>query len=242
MRKTTWLAALPLALALAASAQPVQFDMVRVPGGCYRMGSESGEKHEKPVHEVCLPAFEIARTEVTQGQWQAVMGANPSRFQHGETNPVEMVSWHEAQEFIRRLNAAGGRYRLPTENEWEYACRSGGKEETFAGTDRPEELGLVAWYNKAEAGNVTHPVATKRANGLGLHDMSGNVWEWTSSHFDSPYGNPQVEAKYVIRGGSWDGKANYRALRHPQPLRARAARPAHRHPPCARCRPMISRR
>ncbi|MCG2592564.1 formylglycine-generating enzyme family protein [Ramlibacter sp. XY19] len=209
MRTRTWLAALPLLAMLAAGAQPVQFDMVRVPGGCYRMGTESGEKHERPVHEVCLQAFEIGRTEVTQGQWLAVMGANPARFPLGETAPVEMVSWNDAQEFVRRLNAAGGRYRLPSEAEWEYACRSGGKDETFAGTDKTEELLHVAWYNKMDAGNMTHPVATKRANGLGLHDMSGNVWEWTASRFDSPYGNPQPEGKYVIRGGSWDGKANY---------------------------------
>jgi formylglycine-generating enzyme required for sulfatase activity len=209
MRKTTWLAALPLMIAAAVQAQPLQFDMVRVPAGCYPMGSETGEKHERPVHEVCVKAFEIGRTEVTQGQWQAVMGANPSHFPLGENNPVEMVSLNDAQEFIRRLNATGGRYRLPTEAEWEYACRSGGKAEAFAGTDNAADLAAIAWYNKGEAGNMTHPVATKRANGLGLYDMSGNVWEWTASRFDSPYGNPQPEAKYVIRGGSWDGKVNY---------------------------------
>jgi formylglycine-generating enzyme required for sulfatase activity len=209
-QKTSLAALLALAVASAAQAQSVPIEMVRVPAGCYQMGSETGEKHERPVHEVCVKAFEIGKTEVTQGQWQAVMGMNPSRFPIGDTHPVEMVSFADAQEFIRRLSQAGtGRYRLPTETEWEYACRSGGKEEVYAGLSDANELGLIAWYNKGEAGNMTHPVATKRANGLGLHDMSGNVWEWTSESFATPYGSAPTEAKYVIRGGSWDGKSNY---------------------------------
>jgi formylglycine-generating enzyme required for sulfatase activity len=209
MNKCKWIAALPLALAAAAQAQ-VQVEMVRVPGGCFQMGSEAGEKHEKPVHQVCLKDFEIGKTEVTQGQWQAVMGSNPSKFPLSDKHPVDNVSWNEAQAFIQRLNAAGGpRYRLPTEAEWEYACRSGGKDETFSGTSNGGEVSQVAWFNKDEAGNMTHPVGTKKPNGLGIHDMSGNVWEWTADLFVSPYVTGTTENKYVARGGSWDGKINY---------------------------------
>lgn len=210
MKHSMWLAALPLAWSAFAHAQsPAAIEMVRVPGGCFQMGSETGEKHERPVLRQCVKDFEIGRTEVTQGQWRAVMGSNPSRFS-GDAHPVEMVTWHEAQEFVRRLNAAGGgKWRLPTEAEWEYACRSGGKDEAYAGLSTSLELSQIAWFNKDEAGNMTHAVATKRANGLGLHDMSGNVWEWTQDHFVTPYGGDRPEPKYVIRGGSWDGKANY---------------------------------
>ena len=207
----TLLAALLLAGAAGAQAQhPVVIDMVRVPGGCYPMGSETGEKHERPVHQECVKDFEIGRTEVTQGQWKAVMGANPSRFPQADAHPVEMVSWNDAQEFLKRLNAGGtGLYRLPTEAEWEYACRSAGKDHTYAGTSAAAEVSEIAWFNKDEAGNMTHPVGTKKPNGLGAHDMSGNVWEWVQDAFVTPYGGDKPEAKRVIRGGSWDGKVNY---------------------------------
>ena len=201
-------AALLLGTAAAAWAQAPAIETVRVPGGCFAMGSETGEKHERPVLRQCVQDFEMGRTEITQAQWRAVMGGNPAKFS-GDQQPVEMVSWNEAQEFIRRLNAAGGNWRLPTEAEWEYACRSGGKDETYAGLHGPDELSTIAWFNKAEAGNMTHPVGTKKPNGLGLFDMSGNVWEWTQTHFVTPYGGDKPEPKYVIRGGSWDGKANY---------------------------------
>ena len=200
---------MPLAALGWAFAQVPPIETVRVPAGCFAMGSETGEKHERPVLRQCVKDFDIGKTEVTQAQWRAVMGGNPSRFQ-GDTQPVEMVSWNEAQEFLRRLNAAGGgSWRLPTEAEWEYACRSGGKAETYAGTDSAAGLSDIAWFNKAEAGNMTHPVGTKQPNGLGIHDMSGNVWEWTQDQFVTPYGGDRPEPKYVIRGGSWDGKANY---------------------------------
>jgi formylglycine-generating enzyme required for sulfatase activity len=210
-RKTIWLAALLLAAAGAQAQQTgaAGIQLVRVPGGCYPMGSETGEKHERPVRNICVKDFEIGRTEVTQGQWLAVMGSNPSRFQ-GESNPVEMVSWNDAQEFLRRVNAMNaGTYRLPTEAEWEYACRSGGKAEDFAGVTTAPEVGEIAWYNKGEAGNMTHPVGTKKPNGLGLHDMSGNVWEWVQDFFVTPYGGDRPETRRVLRGGSWDGKVNY---------------------------------
>jgi formylglycine-generating enzyme required for sulfatase activity len=210
-RARTAAGALLLAAAAAAQAElPVPIEMVRVPAGCYPMGSETGEKHERPVHQQCLKAFDIGRTEVTQGQWKAVMGSNPAKFAESDTHPVEMVSWNDAQEFLRRLNAAGaGTWRLPTEAEWEYACRSGGKDEVYAGTSAMAEVGMIAWFNKDEAGNMTHPVGTKKPNGLGAHDFSGNVWEWVQDAFVTPYGGPQPEARRVIRGGSWDGRVNY---------------------------------
>lgn len=211
MFRTTILSAALLAAAGAQAQSPVAIDLVRVAGGCFQMGNEVGEKHERPVHRVCLKDFQIGRTEVTQGQWKAVMGSNPSRFAGDDKAPVEMVSWNEAQEFIRRLNAGGGpAWRLPTETEWEYACRSGGKDETWpGGVSGAAEVEQIAWYDKDAAGNMTHAVATKKPNGLGLHDMAGNVWEWTQTAFVTPYGGDRPESKLVIRGGSWDGKLNY---------------------------------
>jgi formylglycine-generating enzyme len=210
--KTRRIATTAFGMLLATVAQAQAFpeiQTVRVPAGCFQMGSETGEKHEKPVHQKCVPAFDMGKTEVTQGQWRALMGTTPSKFQGGDDFPVEQVSWNEVQEFLRRLNARNaGVYRLPTEAEWEYACRSGGKNEDYAGASAAE-VGDVAWFNKGESGNMTHPVGTKKANGLGLHDMSGNVWEWVQDNFTSPYVGGSTESKRVLRGGSWDGKINY---------------------------------
>lgn len=223
MKKTLWLAAL-LALASAhpahAQSTAPAIEMIKVPGGCYQMGALAVEKHEKPAHQVCLKAFELGKTEVTQGQWRAMMGSNPSQYATcGEACPVERISWNQAQEFIQKLNAqTQGRYRLPSEAEWEYACRSGGKDEAWPGTNAPEEVGEFAWFDKGSADNQTHPTGTKKPNGLGLHDMAGNVWEWVQDRFVSPYptspeNNPVIESggedKRVARGGSFHGKVNY---------------------------------
>lgn len=196
-------------------------EMVFVKGGCYRMGDTFGDfgeadNDEKPVHEVCVDDFYIGKYEVTQGQWRAVMGNNPSYFKNcSSTCPVEQVSWNDVQDFIGRLNQrTGQRYRLPTEAEWEYAARSGGKQEKYAGGDRVDS---VAWY-KDNFGRSTHPVGKKRSNGLGIYDMSGNVWEWTQDRFDknyysnSPRNNPtgpSSDSKRVRRGGCWNN-----SLRH----------------------------
>jgi len=183
-------------------------EFVFVPGGCFPMGSTSGNSNEKPVHDVCLSDFYIGKHEVTQGQWRKIMGANPSRFNRcGDNCPVEQVSWTEAGEFINRLNSiAGTKFRLPTEAEWEYACRSGGKEESFCGGN---DIDSLAWHN-GNSGGKTHPVGGKRPNDLGIFDMSGNVWEWVYDFWGEYPGSRQqnpVASKYntnsVRRGGSW---------------------------------------
>lgn len=185
-------------------------ELVEVPGGCYQMGDDGGDADEKPLHKVCLDSFYIGKYEVTQGQWQQIMGTNPSFFSFcGDDCPVENISWNDAQEFISKLNRVNsGGYRLTTEAEWEYACRSGGKSERFCGGD---DVGAVAWYDR-NSSSKPHEVGGKLPNGLGVFDMSGNVWEWVSDLYQSDYnGTPQdrnpagdlAGPKRVMRGGSW---------------------------------------
>jgi formylglycine-generating enzyme required for sulfatase activity len=171
-----------------------------------------GGAAEKPVHEVCVDDFYLGVYEVTQAQWEKVMGNNPSNFRKGGNYPVEQVSWNDIQDFLGRLNRQSGRrYRLPTEAEWEYAARGGGKREKYAGTSRENELSDYAWYG-ANSGSSTHPVGQKKPNGLGLYDMSGNVWEWCADWYDgnyyqdSPKNNPtgpNSGQSRLLRGGSW---------------------------------------
>ena len=182
--------------------------MVDIPAGSFSMGSNVGYKWEKPAHQVTLSAFQLAQYEITQGQWQAVMGSNPSHFKNcGYTCPVEKVSWEGVQAFIHTLNQkTGGVYRLPTEAEWEYACRSGGKSQQYCGGN---DLGVLAWRDD-NSNTKTHPVGQKLANGLGLYDMSGNVWEWVQDWYDDylnksltdPTG-PANGTRRILRGGGW---------------------------------------
>ena len=175
-------------------------EFVWVPKGCFRMGSTDGEPDEKPVHEVCVDGFWMGKYEVIQAEWREVMGSNPSKFK-GDRNPVEQVSWEDAQAFIQKLNASSsgtGKLRLPTEAEWEYAARSGGREETYAGGD---DLDRVGWYDK-NSGGETHPVGGKAPNGLGLYDMSGNVWEWCAD-WKGEYSSGKVTNPTGPAGGSW---------------------------------------
>ena len=198
-----------------AEAAP-EIEMVFVKGGCYQMGDTFGDglPNEKPVHEVCVKDFYIGKCVVTQGQWQAVMGNNPSYFKDcGYNCPVEMVSWDDAQEFIRRLKEmTGKKYRLPYEAEWEYAARSGGKKQQWAGTSSLDELKDYAWYSD-NSGKRTHPVGQKKPNGWGLYDMSGNIWELVRDYYDekyygkSPKDDPPGRlsgAGKVVRGGSFN--------------------------------------
>ncbi len=189
--------------------------LVLVEGGTFEMGDTFGDggSVEKPMHTVTVSDFYIGKTEVTQVQWEKVMGSNPSKFLfQGAERPVETVSWEDVQEFVKKLNRkSGNRYRLPTEAEWEYAARSGGKKEKWAGTSIESELGRFAWY-ASNSGGQTHPVGQKEPNDLGLYDMSGNVWEWCGDWYgrgyygQSPKENPSGpnSGEYrVLRGGSW---------------------------------------
>lgn len=198
-------------------ANGVPFEMVEVRGGTFRMGATSEQgcdayDWEKPVHSVTLSGYYIGKTEVTQALWKAVMGSNPSYF-NGDDLPVECVSWDDCQEFIRKLNSLTGQhFRLPTEAEWEFACRGGNNSlgYKYSGSDNIDN---VAWYD-GNSGDKTHPVATKSANELGIYDMSGNVWEWccdwygdyTSGALTNPKG-PESGSLRVPRGGSWNGNA-----------------------------------
>ncbi|HUX90206.1 MAG TPA: SUMF1/EgtB/PvdO family nonheme iron enzyme [Gallionellaceae bacterium] len=187
-------------------------EMVEIQQGSFAMGSNNGEPDEKPLHNVTIAKpFAIGKTEVTQQQWHAVMGDNPSYFTDcADTCPVEQVSWDDVQIFIKKLNAKTGKqYRLPSEAEWEYACRAGNQQE-YCGNDNADS---VAWTNN-NSGNFfskgPHPAATRQANAFGLYDMSGNVWEWVEdTYHDSYEGAPEDGSAWlngrmrVLRGGSW---------------------------------------
>ena len=169
-------------------------EFVWVPGGCYQMGG----------NEKCVDGFWLGKYEVTQGEWRKVMGNNPSYFnKNGKCSsnscPVEQISWNDSQQFFRKLNQTNkGTFRMPTEAEWEYACRSGGKNEKYSGGSSVDS---VAWYEN-NSGNKTHPVGQKQSNGLGLYDMSGNVWEWVQDKYNSS------GSFRVLRGGSWFNSAS----------------------------------
>ncbi|OPZ96044.1 MAG: Serine/threonine-protein kinase pkn1 [Bacteroidetes bacterium ADurb.Bin408] len=205
----------------------LNLEMILVPGGTFMMGCgiEQGrncEDDEKPVHQVTLRDFYIGKYEVTQKQWFAVMGTNPSNFSGCDNCPVENVSWNDVQEFINKLNEASAvKFRLPSEAQWEYAARGGAKyyntNNKFSGSNNLDE---VAWYNKDKKGKEdktgrTHPVGQKKPNELGLYDMSGNVWEWCNDWYDS-YSNakqaypegPSKGSYRVFRGGSWNNTDN----------------------------------
>ena len=192
---------------------------VRIPGGCFRMGSDRGAGDEQPVHEVCVHQdgdFLIGQYEVTQAQWQAVMGMNPALSRRGERFPVENVSWNDIQAFLARLNEAGtGRYRLPTEAEWEYAARAGGQGDYWWGDETP-----VCDPGQRHGANIdglrcpgaTQEVGSYPANPFGLYEMHGNVWEWVEDAYaataylhharQDPVATGDGDQR-VFRGGSW---------------------------------------
>jgi len=189
-------------------------EMVFVKGGCFEMGDifGVGNDREKPVHEVCVDDFYIGKYEVTQREWVEIMKTNPSNHERCDDCPVDQVSWFDIRKFITKLKEkTGKKYRLPTEAEWEYAARSGGKKEIWSGTSDEFELEDYAWYeDKSFEG--THPVGQKKPNGLGIYDMSGNVAEYVWDRYDeeyyesSPKDNPKGSLsgnKRIVRGGSW---------------------------------------
>lgn len=189
-------------------------EMVILPAGHFNMGSGQSSD-ESPEHTVTFrQPFALGKTEITQGQWKAIMGSNPSKFSNcGDSCPVEQVSWSDAQEFVQKLNTKTGKqYRLPSEAEWEYACRAGGHQE-YCGSD---DASRVAWYDAyadkvGNSAKTTNPVATKQANAFGLYDMSGNVWEWMEDSYHAGYNGAPIDgtawsgdgAQRVLRGGSW---------------------------------------
>jgi sulfatase modifying factor 1 len=202
---------------LAPRANP--YNMVFVEGGTFMMGctAEQGDEcfaGEKPAHQVTLSSYYIGKYLVTQEQWEAVMGNNPSKFK-GARHPVECVSWDDVQVFLERLNAQTGmKYRLPTEAEWEYAARGGKYTKGFkySGGD---DLDKVAWFNE-NSGYTTHEVGLKQPNELGLYDMSGILWEWCSDWYgdysSDSQTNPEGPAHgtyRVLRGGGLADNALY---------------------------------
>lgn len=177
-------------------------EMVVIPAG----NSEIGDAYSKHAVTFSQP-FAIGKFEVTQAQWGALMGEYPSQFGSCGNCPVENVSWNDTQEFIKKLNARTGRqYRLPSEAEWEAACR-GGENHQYCGSD---DVNSVAWYGENSNGS-THPVGQKQANAYGVYDMSGNVWEWVEDGWHKTYAGAPVDgtawqasdSSHVLRGGSW---------------------------------------
>jgi len=206
----------------------VKLELVLIPAGEFMMGSPAAEKgaaaDEKPQHRVRITkAFYLGRYPVTQEQWTAVMGGNPSYFK-GPKNPVEEVSWDDGLLFFMRLNekVGGGKFQFPTEAQWEYACRAGSTTRYCFGDD---EAGLAeyGWYDKI-AGGTTHPVGGKKPNAWGLYDMHGNVWQWCADWNDSTYyahspiDDPTGPASGTLRishGGCWfSGAGAARSANH----------------------------
>jgi len=215
------------------SIQMLNLEMVEIPAGSFMMGSpedeEGGYGDERPQHEVSVPDFMIGKYPITQAQWRLVatlpkvktyLEPDPSKFK-GEGLPVEKVSWLDAIEFCRRLsNHTGLEYRLPSEAEWEYACRAG-TTTAYSFGDNAEELGEYAWYTE-NSESQTHPVGQKKPNAFGLYYMHGNVWEWCADDWHESYkGAPKdsqiwikdnknyedPESRKLLRGGSWNDSA-----------------------------------
>ena len=192
-------------------------EMVVIPAGTFLMGSKADtfsasqpSSAEKPQRSVTIRAFAIGKFEVTQEQWFALMGTLPSHYK-GRTLPVEQVSWSDAQAFVQKLSAKTGKtYRLPSEAEWEYAARAA-SQTNYSFGDNAEPLGRYAWFSSNSSG-TTHPVGEKLPNAFGLHDMHGNVWEWTEDCWNGNYsGAPTDGSAWTagdcsfrgVRGGAW---------------------------------------
>lgn len=239
------LATMAMALALMAAAGPTRAGgpaagtlwtepatgivFVWVPGGSFVMGCRQDHgpcpADELPAHPVTVGGFWLSRTEITQGQWRRLMATNPSEFKKGDSHPVDQVHWEDANAFLARLNHTGhGTFRLPSEAEWEYACRAGHPADSYCGGN---DANAVAWYiDNTIRSRSTMPVAGKAANAFGLFDMSGNLWEWTADCWSETYagapadGRPRTDKaclSRVLRGGSW---GNYPAQLHPSARRS----------------------
>jgi formylglycine-generating enzyme required for sulfatase activity len=189
--------------------------MIYIPGGEFSMGSNEGQKDEKPIHSVFLDGYWIGKYEVTQGQWEEIMGSNPSRFKNGDNYPVERVSWNDVQQFIQKLNSRTGlSFRLPGEAEWEKAARGTDRRKYPWGNASPS----CSLANYSPCGGQTKPVGSHPPgiSPYGVHDMAGDVWEWCSDWYSSSYYSSSPQKKptgpssgsyRVFRGGSWLGSA-----------------------------------
>ena len=205
----------------ATCAEPTTgMEFVYVPGGCFQMGSPESEDgrydNEGPVHEVCLKGFWMGKFEVTQAQWQAVMNTNPSYFK-GANRPIESITWNDAQDFLKKLSGGNAAFRLPSEAEWEYACRAGTTMPFYFGetisTDQANYDGDYTYGNgkKGQYRQQTTDVGSFPPNDFGLYDMHGNVWEWVADTYHDNYNGAPTDGSAwnsggsdrVLRGGSW---------------------------------------
>ena len=217
-----------LLLATLATAAPVDaetwrepatgMEFVRVPGGCYPMGDTfgGGDHNEGPVHEVCLKPYWIGRFEVTQGEWNRLMPENPAAWPGSDRHPVDSVNQRDIAGFVARLMEKNPSrvFRLPTEAEWEFACRAGGQQVKFGGVPPPAGANTAEYADQHGEGTV--PVGSFPANALGIHDMSGNLWEWVSDVYtadaytrharDNPHYQAEGPAR-LLRGGGWSHDA-----------------------------------
>ena len=207
----------------------VGMEFVLIPAGAFTMGASDSYPDEQPIRTVRISRpFYLGKYEVTQAQWEAVMGYNPSAWRGQRNLPVEQVSWEDVQAFLRRLNTEEGvaRYRLPTEAEWEYAVRAGTTTAYSFGSD-VSRLDEYAWYG-GNAAHTSHPVGQLKPNAWGLHDMHGNVWEWVHDWYETyPTGavtdpqGPVSGVSRVFRGGgrsnvAWRCRSSSRGYRPPE--------------------------
>lgn len=222
-RFRTWVLLAGTLLCALAQAEPTAgtvwtepvtgMQFVWVPGGCFDQGSTDGARKEEPVHQVCLRGFYLGKYEVTQDQYAKLMESNPSEFK-GAQRPVEQVAWTDAEAAAQKLGKLSNtQIGLPSESQWEYACRAGQANNTYCGSGDIAEL---AWYSD-NSNDSTHDVGGKRPNAWNLYDMTGNVWEWTQDCYNSSYqGAPKDGSAWmtgdcddrVTRGGGWNRAAS----------------------------------